>query len=78
MKLKTFNIELKPEVGDYRIEKRFAWWPEKVENKLIWLERYKIISEYSVRYRVVYLQGFGVIQGTFGGWDLVTKQLIKK
>lgn len=79
MKLKSIKNTPKPEEGDYKIAKRFAWWPLRVENKLIWLESYKEVHKYTWRHRNVYCQGYGVIDTVkCGGWDFVTKQLIAK
>jgi hypothetical protein len=38
MKLKTYPPP--PTLGDTKEIIKFAWWPTKVEDKLIWLERY--------------------------------------
>lgn len=79
MKLKIYPETKKPQAGDYRIDKVFAWTPRKVENKRIWLEYYKKVYQYKFRDRYVYCQGYGVIDVVYcGGWDLITEQLISK
>lgn len=78
MKLATLKLKHEPEEGDYKIVKRFAWLPIKIENKLIWLERYKEIYQYKIRKRVICaLQIYIYHEAVYGDWDLVTKKLIK-
>jgi hypothetical protein len=78
MKLKSYLIKQKHEAGDYKIKKVFAWWPKRVENKLIWLESYKRVYKYTIRQRPVFCQGYGVIDRlVYGDWDFVTEQLIE-
>lgn len=75
MKLATIKPEPVHEHGDYKIEKHFAWWPRKVENKLIWLEQYKKVYCYRVRKRRLYFISASYT-GVWGGWDFVTEKLI--
>lgn len=35
-----------PQLGDSRTRRRFAWWPTKVLNAWVWLERFAIVEEY--------------------------------
>jgi hypothetical protein len=62
MRLKTIAIKTKPKEGDTREEKEFAWWPKKVGDKLIWLEKYIIVSKFTVRERVHAFQGYGFLK----------------
>jgi hypothetical protein len=79
MKLKSYPVIQKPTEGDYKIEKRIAWWPKRVENRLIWLEKYKRVHQYRVRQRMVWAAGYGPIANIVAGaWDLITEQLINK
>lgn len=79
MILKTIPPKQKPEEGDYKIDKRFAWLPLTVEGQVIWLESYKIVYKYTWHQRHVYCQGYGIIDTIkCGGWDFVTKQLCRK
>lgn len=79
MILKTIPKVKKPEEGDYKVERKFAWWPRVVEDKMIWLERYKRVHVYTIRNRCIPLVGSGIIfRGVWGEWDLITEQLIKK
>lgn len=79
MMLKTIPIKAKPKEGDYKINKRFAWWPKRVQNQLIWLESYKVVYEFKIRKRAVFCQGYGVIDHVIcGDWDFVTEQLTKQ
>jgi hypothetical protein len=76
MRLKTIPIKAKSKEGDIREEKEFAWWPRKVGDKLIWLEKYIIVSKFTVRERVHAFQGYGVFKVTGAGWDVVGEKLI--
>lgn len=79
MKLATIPKKAKPQEGDYKIEKRFAWWPRIVEDKLIWLEKYKRVHIWKVRKRIIMIPGvYKVFDAVYGDWDFVTEQLIKK
>lgn len=79
MKLKTYPKQSKPVEGDYKIKKCFAWWPKRVENRLIWLESYKEIYLFRIRERYHYIYKLGLIGPIKGGgWDLITLQLISK
>ena len=48
MKLKTYPPT--PKLGDTKTIIKFAWWPTRVENSLIWLERYEEVWTFSVCY----------------------------
>lgn len=78
MKLATVKLKAEPQEGDYKIEKKFAWWPRVVENKRIWLEFYKVVHTYTIRKRVTMIYRGPIFEGVWGGWDFVTDQLIKK
>lgn len=78
MKLKTIVPKKTPQEGDYKIKRRFAWWPRRVQDKIIWLEKYNQVYEFRTRRRVLIFPGTGLIhQGVWGGWDLITEQLKK-
>lgn len=63
--------EKKPEHGDYRIIYRFAWWPKKLKGATIWLEKYKRIEEFVVRFRYETYPNIGIaVEGIFGRWEL--------
>jgi hypothetical protein len=32
--------------GEERVVERFAWWPEKIGNTYVWLERYSVEQLY--------------------------------
>lgn len=78
MRLKTVPVKVKPKEGDTMTEKHFAWWPKKVEDKLIWLEYYNVHSKFVVRERVHDLFKYGLVKVTGGGWDVISEQLIQK
>lgn len=77
MRLKTYPVVRKPQEGDIKTIKRFAWWPLKVENKLLWLEWYNEIWEYRLRKRVI-LARWIYHKGIWSEWDFITKKLIEK
>lgn len=75
MKLKTIPIIPKPKEGDTKIERRFAWWPHQVEDKLIWLESYEVHYIFTRRNRVA-IVGYRMFDIMCGGWDETGKKLI--
>lgn len=76
MKLASIKQSSKPEIGDYRIEYKFAWWPKRVQNKIIWLEKYKRVFEYRRRNRLVNLHYAVIELKDYPAWDLIAEQLI--
>lgn len=43
-----FNTKYKqPEIGDFKIKKRFAFWPKAIRDKIVWLEFYEEIFFFS-------------------------------
>jgi hypothetical protein len=78
MRLKTVPIKIKPQEGDIKEEKHFAWWPKRVEDKLIWLESYKAVLKFVIRDRVHDFRQYGIMKVKGGGWDVVTEKLINK
>lgn len=79
MRLKTYPIVLPPKEGDTKVEKRFAWWPRKVESTLIWLEWYELHFVYKVKPRAIVALHIGIFhKGTWGDWDLITEKLVKR
>lgn len=48
MKLKHYPPT--PKLGDTKTIIKFAWWPTRVEDSLIWLERYEEVWTFSVCY----------------------------
>jgi hypothetical protein len=76
MILKTIPEIPKEKFGDLRVTYRFAWWPRQVENKLIWLERYKVIHVKSMRARIMFIGHYPIIAPW--GWDFVREELIVK
>jgi hypothetical protein len=78
MRLYTVPVKAKPKEGDQMQKKKFAWWPKKVEDKMIWLEHYIVTYRFVIRDRLHDLRQFGVIRVHGGGWDLINEQLIDK
>lgn len=78
MKLKTIPIKAKPKEGDVKEVRRFAWWPRKVGDKLIWLERFIVVSKFTVRERIHDFRQYGIMKVTGGGWDEIEEKLITK
>lgn len=73
MIIKRLQPEQKPVEGDYRFENHFAWWPKKVGNEIIWLEKYVKVFQLIRRKRTHIFSG--VILNVVGcGWDLVDVQ----
>lgn len=78
MRLRRIPIKVKPKEGDTKQEKRFAWWPKKVGDRLIWLESYTVVSKFTIRERVHAFQGYGFLKVIGGGWDEIEEGLIEK
>jgi hypothetical protein len=76
MKIKTIPVIPAAKFGDLRTVYRFAWWPRQVEDKLIWLERYKLIEVKSKRPRIVFIGHYPIVAPW--GWDFVKEELIVK
>lgn len=75
---KVIDISKRPEEGDYKITKKFAWLPKKVEGYIIWLENYKIVFEYKVRKRDRYYASLRLeVKGVWGEWEIITLQRLK-
>ena len=52
MRLMTVPANIKPREGDIKEERKFAWWPKRVADKLIWLENYTVVSKFVIRERI--------------------------
>lgn len=60
---------LKPKEGDTKTKNKFAWWPIEVENKLLWLEKYKVHYVYRKRKRVLITRWI-YHEGVWCDWDI--------
>lgn len=70
MRLKKYALTSAPKDGDFKIIYPFAWWPKRVEDNLIWLERYQRAFKYAVKERVAYYPGVLItFKGVWGKWD---------
>lgn len=67
MKLKQYPPT--PKLGDTKTIIKFAWWPTRVEDSLIWLERYEATYEWN-EYAV------GYEHSSESYWDLKSTKLI--
>lgn len=76
MRLKTIAIKVKPKEGDTKQVKKFAWWPKKVRDQLVWLEHYIVVYKFTIRERIHAFQGYGFLRVTGGGWDEIEKMLL--
>ena len=65
------DIEPEPKLGDIRIKIKFAWLPTKIENKMIWLEKYKSVQGYERWYR-------GIFHGYDYYWSEVERRLLDR
>jgi hypothetical protein len=43
-----FNIKPSPKHGDVRVVKQFAYFPTKCKAKLVWLETYYTLEQFSL------------------------------
>lgn len=76
MRLKTLPVPLKYEFGDIKTTRKYAWWPKRVENALIWLEHYELLEKKSARPRIIMAGHVPLIAPW--GWDFVAEKLINK
>lgn len=74
MKLRTIHIPPKYKFGDTRVTRKYAWWPKRVEDKLIWLESYEVVEIKSKRPRIVFAGNIPLVAPW--GWDFVEERLI--
>jgi len=66
-----------PEPGDYRVDIRFAWWPVRTDQGLIWLEKYKRVYEWAVHPRSWFIGRYYLGPVTCGGWELKQTKRLK-
>lgn len=73
----SVKVEPKPVEGDLKIEHRFAWWPKRINDKKVWLEKYSILYEWRVRRRMLpYFTGMTeIFYHVFGDWDKVGERI---
>lgn len=79
MKIKTIETLAKaadPQPGDYKIEYRFAFWPKKIGNQIIWLEKYRQIFEYKKADRRIILMSSIIELRNYPAWELILEQVI--
>lgn len=67
----------KPEEGDYKITVHFAWWPKKVKEGTIFLEKYKRVHEWRIRVRCHFISTY-FYSVYAGAWDVVEEKRIMK
>lgn len=75
MKLRSKAHHVKPVPGQIREKICFAWWPKHVEDKVIWLEKYKKIEKMSDQPRIVFVGKYPIMAPW--GWDFVETKLMK-
>jgi hypothetical protein len=75
MKLKTVQIPPTYKAGEKKVTRKYAWWPKRVEDKLIWLEHYELVEVKSMRPRIVFAGYYPLVAPW--GWDFVEERLIK-
>lgn len=76
MRLKKYNTPQEPKNGDFKITYHFAWWPKRVENSLIWLEKYSRAHKYVVKERVAFYPGvLRTFKAVWGKWELLGERL---
>lgn len=77
MKLKTIPVKAKPKAGDIKEYRRFAWWPIKVGDKLIWLEYYIVVCKFIIRERIHDFRQYGIMKVNGGGCDVIEEKLLQ-
>lgn len=63
-----------PEVGDFKIDHHFAWFPREVDGFNIWLEGYKKVYQYRRRDRWITLGHTPFLLKDCAAWDLIAVQ----
>jgi hypothetical protein len=72
---KAKPVEPKPKEGDRKVTTHFAWWPKKVKEGIIFLERYERHWQYRTRLRV-HIIGYTLITPTTPAWDIIEEKRI--
>ena len=62
-----FKVKAKPTFGDRKTVVKFAWFPKRVEDTIVWLEEYLVVYRYTK-------DSFG----DYDYWDVVDKKVINK
>jgi hypothetical protein len=65
--------EPRPKEGDRKATIHFAWWPKKVKEGVVFLERYERSHEYRTRLRV-HTIGYLMIMPTLPAWDIIEEK----
>ena len=72
-------MTLPREIGDYKIVKRFAWWPVKIQNSIIWLCWYKKYYEWQQMEVIKYYENKRFARRvTIETWELVGESIINE
>lgn len=65
-----------PKEGDRKGTIHFAWWPKKVTEGIIFLERYERLYEFRTRLRV-HAIGYLMIMPTMPAWDIIEEKRMR-
>lgn len=76
MILRTKPRYTRPNSGDKRVVRRFAWWPTHIEDVIIWLESYEEVQVANFTPRIMYI-GKHPIPVPWG-WDKKETRLRKR
>lgn len=63
--------------GDHKTTTHFAWWPKKVKEGTVFLERYERHHQYRKRLRI-HQVGYHIIPVDLPAWDIIEEKLISK
>ncbi len=63
--------------GDFKIVRKFAWWPTLVSDKIIWLKHYAIEYKWTVRLRATPFLGIYLYKPNCGGWDECKRYILR-
>jgi hypothetical protein len=66
----------RPKEGDRKVTTHFAWWPKKVKEGVIFLERYERHYQYRTRLRI-HLLIYACIHAELPAWDIIEEKRIK-
>jgi hypothetical protein len=67
----------KPKEGDRKVTTHFAWWPKKIKEGIVFLERYERHYQYRTRLRI-HLLITAAISASLPAWDIIEEKRIKQ
>lgn len=73
-----WKLEDKPKLGSKKYKFKFAWYPVRINNNMVWLEWYKEIWEYQKVNKRPYIGTKIVFDIVVEEWVIIAKELKTK